>query len=93
MNAPQPARLDRAQQIPDATFVMFVIDGFANVSLRKLGERVGVQAGSLYNHVESKQTLLFDLVHEHLDALVYTVVRRTSKSSSVMDRLNISHRH
>ncbi|MFY0729657.1 TetR/AcrR family transcriptional regulator C-terminal domain-containing protein [Pseudomonas sp. NFX15] len=68
---------------------MFVSEGYANVSLRHLGSRVGMQAGSLYNHIENKQTLLFDLIHEHLEGLVQTVVYRISKSTSPQDKLSI----
>lgn len=84
-----PERSNRTQQVRDVALSMFVSDGYANVSLRHLGTRVGVQAGSLYNHLESKQALLFDLIHEHLQGLVETVVHRTRKSTSAPDKLKI----
>jgi AcrR family transcriptional regulator len=49
--------------------------GYEAVSLRQLAGAVGIQAGSLYNHIASKQDLLFKLIHsivlelnEQLDA-------------------------
>jgi len=44
---------------------LFVEHGFQAVSLRQLAMALGMQAGSLYNHMESKQILLFELIEEH----------------------------
>lgn len=44
--------------------------GFAAMSLRDLAAEVGVQPASLYNHIETKQALLYDLVREHMEALL-----------------------
>ncbi|MER2604914.1 MAG: TetR/AcrR family transcriptional regulator [Siculibacillus sp.] len=43
--------------------------GFEAMSLRRLAAEVGMQPGSLYNHFETKQALLFDIVHEHMSTL------------------------
>jgi len=40
--------------------------GFDAMSLRDLAARVGLQPGSLYNHITTKQALLFDLIHNHM---------------------------
>ena len=47
--------------------------GFEAVSLRQLAARVGLQPGSLYNHIETKQDLLFDLIHNHMVTLLQNV--------------------
>lgn len=44
---------------------MFVELGFQSVSLRQLANAVGMQAGSLYNHIESKDALLFELIEAY----------------------------
>ena len=44
--------------------------GFAAVSMRQIASEVGVQAGTLYNYIPDKQTLLFDLMRGHLDDLL-----------------------
>jgi len=44
--------------------------GYAAMSLRQLAAAVGIQAGSLYNHISTKQELLFDLVQEHMHELL-----------------------
>lgn len=43
--------------------------GFEAMSLRRLAAEVGIQPGSLYNHFETKQALLFDIVRSHMEAL------------------------
>jgi AcrR family transcriptional regulator len=44
--------------------------GFAVVSMRQIAHEVGVQAGALYRYTPDKQTLLFDLMRGHMDALL-----------------------
>src|SRR3954466_11577999 len=44
--------------------------GYAAMSLRDLAAEVGIQVGSLYNHISTKQELLFDLVQDHVNALL-----------------------
>ena len=44
--------------------------GYAAMSLRQLAAEVGIQAGSLYNHIATKQELLFDLIQDHINELL-----------------------
>ena len=44
--------------------------GYAAMSLRDLAAEVGIQVGSLYNHISTKQELLFDLVQDHVNELL-----------------------
>ena len=44
--------------------------GYAAMSLRQLAAEVGIQSGSLYNHISTKQQLLFDLVQDHINELL-----------------------
>ncbi len=44
--------------------------GFAAVSMRQIAGEVGLQAGALYLYTPDKQTLLFDIMREHLDDLL-----------------------
>ena len=43
--------------------------GFEAMSLRQLAAEVGIQVGSLYNHISTKQDLLFDLIKGHMEDL------------------------
>lgn len=44
--------------------------GYEATSLRRLAAEVGLREGSLYNHIASKQELLFSLVDDHMDRLL-----------------------
>lgn len=56
--------------IHDAALRLFSRSGYAAVSMREIASEVGVRAGALYLYTPDKQTLLFDLMREHLDALM-----------------------
>ena len=44
--------------------------GYEAMSLRALAAAVGVQVGSLYNHIKTKQDLLFFLMRSHMEQLL-----------------------
>ncbi|WP_145127469.1 TetR/AcrR family transcriptional regulator [Pseudomonas sp. URMO17WK12:I11] len=66
---------------------LFVTKGFQSVSLRQLADAVGIQAGSLYNHIESKQTLLFDFIEELDSLLLHAVMKELKGRSNAIDAL------
>ncbi|MEO0677104.1 MAG: TetR/AcrR family transcriptional regulator [Pseudomonadota bacterium] len=49
---------------------LFAESGYAAVSMRQIAAEVGVQAGAIYNYVPHKQALLFELMREHMEALL-----------------------
>lgn len=49
---------------------LFARYGFAAVSMRQIAGEVGVQAGALYLYTPDKQTLLFDLMRDHMEELL-----------------------
>jgi len=57
-------------RVRKAALRLFAQHGFAAVSMRQIAGEVGVQAGALYNYTPDKQTLLFDLMQEHMDDLL-----------------------
>ena len=54
----------------------FSTHGYQSTSLRDLASLVGVQPGSLYNHIENKQSLLFELMEQAM----YDLLHRTRLS-------------
>ncbi|MEC9102869.1 MAG: helix-turn-helix domain-containing protein, partial [Pseudomonadota bacterium] len=58
-----------APRIRAAAQSLFARHGFAAVSMRQIASEVGVQVGALYNYTPDKQSLLFDLMVDHLDDL------------------------
>ncbi len=61
--------------------------GYAAMSLRQLAAEVGIQAGSLYNHISTKQELLFDLVQDHINELLRQLDRALQGQERPVDKL------
>ena len=59
--------------------------GYAAMSLRQLAAEVGIQSGSLYNHI--KQELLFDLVRDHINELLRQLDRALLGKQQPADKL------
>ncbi|SFS04100.1 TetR/AcrR family transcriptional regulator [Yoonia litorea] len=60
--------------------------GYAAVSMRQIAAEVGVQAGALYNYTPDKQSLLFDLMRDHLVSLL-SAWQSEQKPSDAIARL------
>lgn len=56
-----------------AALRLFAKGGYAAVSMRAIAAEVGVQAGALYNYTQDKQSLLFDLMRNHMEELLEAV--------------------
>ena len=63
------------QQIFRSALELFALQGYDATSARQLAARVGIEAGSLYNHISSKQDLLFQLIQKATYDLIVTVSR------------------
>lgn len=61
--------------------------GFEAMSLRRLAAEVGIQPGSLYNHFETKQALLFDIVRSHMETLTNRLDEALVGHDAPRDRL------
>jgi AcrR family transcriptional regulator len=61
--------------------------GYEAMSLRQLAAEVGIQAGSLYNHIATKQELLFDLVQDHINELLRQLERALQGKTGPAERL------
>ncbi|MGP1354910.1 TetR/AcrR family transcriptional regulator [Roseicyclus sp.] len=57
-------------KVREAALRLFARHGFAAVSMRQIAAEVGVQAGALYLYTADKQTLLFELMRDHLEELL-----------------------
>ncbi len=54
----------------EAAKQLIATHGFAAVSMRQIAAETGIQAGALYAYVPDKQTLLFELMRGHMEALL-----------------------
>ncbi len=59
-----------ADSLRKAALSLFARHGYAAVSMRMIAKEIGVQPGALYNHVETKQELLRDLMVDHMTELM-----------------------
>ena len=57
-------------RIQQAALKLFARHGYAAVSMRQIANEVGVQVGALYNYTPDKQSLLFDLMFNHMTELL-----------------------
>jgi AcrR family transcriptional regulator len=58
-----------AEAIRSAGLRLIFEHGYEGMSLRDLAQDVGIQPGSLYNHIATKQALLFELLAGHMRQL------------------------
>jgi len=61
--------------------------GYEAMSLRHLATEVGIQVGSLYNHISTKQDLLFGLLRKHMEDLLASLDSALAPSGTAHDRL------
>src|ERR1700743_911644 len=61
--------------------------GYEAMSLRQLASEGGIQAGSLYNHISTKQELLFDLVQDHINELLRQLDRALEGKDGPVEKL------
>ena len=53
---------DSAERIVEAAIDLFSLKGYNATSLREVAGACGLKVGSLYNHISSKEQLLFDIM-------------------------------
>lgn len=74
--------------IQEAALRLFSRSGYAAVSMREIASEVGVRAGALYLYTPDKQTLLFDLMRDHLQTLLAAWKDRKS-GTTPLERLEV----
>lgn len=61
--------------------------GYHGVSLRTLADEIGIQAASLYNHIENKQQFLFDILRGIMEELVSEVKTKVDQTNGTLPKL------
>ena len=61
--------------------------GYAAMSLRQLAAEVGIQSGSLYNHISTKQELLFEQIRDHINELLRQLDRALQGKTRPVEKL------
>jgi AcrR family transcriptional regulator len=80
------------QEILDAAREMFVSEGYANVSMRKLADRIGYSPTSIYLYFRDKADLLHQICEESFAQLARNISSIQSLSANPMDKLRMGMR-
>ena len=67
---------------------LFYKQGFQATTLRHIASRVGIQVGSLYNHIESKGDLLFEIMETVMRDLLEDQ-RQVAQTPDVVERMRL----
>ena len=59
-------------KISEIALHLFAERGYAAVSMRQIASKVGLQVGALYNYFPDKQTILSELLINHMENLLQT---------------------
>ncbi len=77
-----------ASEIRSVALDLFYKHGFQATTLRHIASRVGIQVGSLYNHITSKRDLLFDIMETVMLALLDDQ-RHVAQTPDVVERMRL----
>lgn len=76
-----------ARAIRAAAIELFYEQGYSVTSLRQIADAVGLRVGSLYNHITSKEQLLFSIMNESITRLVDDTEATLAGVEDPVDRL------
>lgn len=68
---------------------LFLEKGFAAASMRDLAEHVGVEAASLYNHIQSKSEILQEICFKVANEFISHLEQVESSESSALQKMEI----
>jgi AcrR family transcriptional regulator len=80
-------RLRTRQAILDAARDLFVTEGYRNVSMRKIAERIEYSAAAIYSYFPSKDDIFFALAEEGFRLLAERVMTSVLHIPDPLDRL------
>lgn len=78
---------DRWQEILDAALALFYAQGYHATSMQDLADAVGLQKGSLYHYIRSKEDLLYPLIEQTLEGYVRDLEAIVASGGSAAERL------
>ncbi|HTE61789.1 MAG TPA: TetR/AcrR family transcriptional regulator [Solirubrobacteraceae bacterium] len=81
---PEPTTSER---IVAAAAELFHEQGYHATTMRQIAARVGIKAGSLYNHFPGKQELLFSIAHDTMGDMLRRAVQAMSSADTPGGRL------
>lgn len=90
MSAGGSKPLARPQAIREAAVAAFAERGYHATGMKDIAAALGIQAPTLYNHVDSKQTLLRDIMFGTMHALLADHESAVSTTRDCVERLRRS---
>jgi AcrR family transcriptional regulator len=66
-----PSSSARRQEIVRLAGELFSEQGYANTTVRDIADRAGILSGSLYWHFEAKEDIVFELLRDFIDHLLW----------------------
>lgn len=85
-------KTDLRNEILDAAREMFVAEGYQNVSMRKLADKIGYSATTIYLHFKDKNDLLHQICEESFAQLARNISSIQQLSANSMDKLRMGLR-
>lgn len=79
---------ERRQEILDAAAAMFAEQGFDGTSIADIARRCGGSKALLYHYYQSKDALLFDMLHSHCRLLAETATKALKKEEQPEGQLH-----
>jgi AcrR family transcriptional regulator len=70
-------------KVKEAALTLFAEYGYAAVSMRQIAREVQVQVGTLYLYTPNKQSLLFDLLEDHMTRLLLALKQNQRPGSRI----------
>jgi AcrR family transcriptional regulator len=84
----------RKEQIYEAASALFSAHGYEATSVRDIARELGLQGGSLYAHISSKEDVLFEIVVRAADAFYAAVAPLTERADPTLELLRqMIHAH
>ena len=83
----EKARSPRRAELVEVAARLFSERGYHGTSMQDLGQALGIQRGSLYAHIGSKEELLFDVVDEGAERFLARGEEALSTTGGARDRL------
>lgn len=78
----------RYQATRSQALSLFAERGFSRVSMRDLAEHLGIKPGSIYNHIENKEALLFELIEELYEELLHGARQLARRAAPPAEQLH-----
>jgi AcrR family transcriptional regulator len=83
-------KLSTAELIRAAAIDLFYEHGYEATSLRAIAGTVGIQVGSLYNHLASKESLLYSIMSKIIEDLLNELDARLATVTGSVERLRVA---